>query len=1770
MRLDPGEQLQLRSNATRKFLEKETGILCEHFNFVVKTVQKKWLTDRGVELSVYPNELHSHPACKMLENHLLYRVVPSLLTGFEDLHFLTIKQKKLDKLKKSFKGVEIGEAINRVVTSRDLNRFGSKVPPERLNLPKCSNLFIHDELHYWTVSQIITFLEIYQPNRVVATFVYPAEAIFGYKSSLNPAIYSFELSKDEVIFSPDGVVTESYVQPIDCGRLLAMSRIECSNGCYAVDLQYTIGAHHVFTLNRVSDPLIIHEKNRFFGPYQCVDAGDLFNWDGRVALPGIEIDVLQKVILYLFSLKKPDPQSAVAKLRQMMADDVNLESMWVVRDLANRVAKFGGKWSDDSCYTVVRDWFCDLIPNKVGDWRLRLFDDFDRNLMKLRPLVFNLEMDYKGFDLIGRAQEVLNSWLEVREKIYTPYDSSVLDHLVSPDELKKKPERRLYRRYAPEKVCDGPVSFFKHYWYSGAIKYKRGTVYIGENPKGTDVTYGPERNWPIVPYVDFSCVLLGIFVRSLKMLEHFRLDVYGKEPQEEVEGVALSDQEEIISITSDDKITPYRPPHLRGSTELFLESKGIHSPKERPRSSQGFTRGRAFAFSLKSAGDRISVYKLEGHISFDSSNWQKVGKRLARFYSMDPKLAYFHDSVVYQTFQPEEDLALLMERASKSFGVNFNTALVQEYLGDSIPKHKDDEDCYDGDMILTINTKGSAKFCVWEKSVKKIYNLEQGTVLAMHSDSREVPHSIEGASRHRTSITLRVQGRQISFDKAFKASGGTRCLLNAFAKGTKEDERVVCQTFEEKMFKSIAEDGLTDKDAYDIASTLGIAVNMVEGDKSVVIGDGDPSFSIRFHDHHFELLEDKEQGSTNTILGDESGRESNEDLGLLFHDMVVKDRLFTSDGLYSTDAGRAKQLALSLLAGHTGVNCSFMREGFRIVPGAKNDKEARSALNNLGNSIEMDITAITGFAGSGKSYGIQKILNDSPFLRKGTLVISPRVRLAEDWKSKVKNLPVCTFESALKRDRRKYHTIVLDEITLFPPGYVDLLIYTDLRAKGGHKRYVAIGDPLQAGYYCETDNLRLGSETFYSHFRATELNYGFSTHRLNRKVAKVLGIETSSAQAGDKSLKVCPDLPTAKTALGGQQDVVLVPSRMCKNRFSGVNCITYGESQGLTFKRGSIYLNEDSRVCSDHHVMVALTRFTENVNFVFDAKGGLNVYKANCKGLLARVLSNQTISKPFLMGMSAVELKFNTSLRGAGRQSRRRRNAEKRREMYNMVEGQDEMDREERLEGDPWQKAQIFLGQRPIMQKVEVDEPEPAKESNRVHLPINVLRPSRLEMDRIPDKDFREIISRSGRSDQFREERRQLDPDVEDLPQVGTAESIYMNHYNADDVTFWAAVKKRLRFAEPEVNFRKMQKKAEYGRYMATEFLKRVKIDGRRDNNLLADCVNEFEKVKLKKSSATLGSNSSRSDPDAKADEVKIFMKTQLCTKFEKRFCAGKAGQTIACFHHNVLNHFSPYCRYMERKISEALPDYIYVHQKKNFSVLNEFVQKRFKGGTCVESDYEAYDASQDATVLAFEVTIMEHMQMDPEFIEDYKLMKCMLGSKLGSLAIMRFTGEFCTFLFNTLANIAFTNLRYIWHNETVLFAGDDMCAFGDLPVDYNHDSFFNRLTLKAKVNRVDHPMFCGWRLTKFGLFKEPRLILDRLNVCKEKDSLIECVNSYFEEFSYAYNMGFRIEVVMDSEQIAAHQTCIRKFLSVQKYLSRSNFEKLRDICPDAAEYSSD
>nr|QKV49427.1 RNA-dependent RNA polymerase [Apple stem pitting virus] len=852
---------------------------------------------------------------------------------------------------------------------------------------------------------------------------------------------------------------------------------------------------------------------------------------------------------------------------------------------------------------------------------------------------------------------------------------------------------------------------------------------------------------------------------------------------------------------------------------------------------------------------------------------------------------------------------------------------------------------------------------------------------------------------------------------------------------------------------------------------------------------------------------------------------------------------------YRPSIDRASTLLDSFELGATGVLCQ----------GIKETQKGLSAMLMPEFVHDRKLIMILGTFGCGKSSLFKKFIEKSP--GKAITFVSPRRSLAESinhdlglaqkgrkpsGKSKdLKNVRVKTFELfVLHLDSIKEgHTVVIDEIQLFPPGYIDLII---LGLKPNVNIIIA-GDPCQSDYDSSSDrHIFAGSESDIMRilsgrsYKFNILSQRFRNPIFNGRLP--CNLNKTRLTLDEEEYTLWDSIQ--EFSMMGRKDcpVVLVSSFEEKKIVAAhlglkMKCITYGESTGLNFQKGAILVTYESALTSDRRWWTALSRFSHDIHFI----NGMGVTWDNAithfvgkplhKFFTKRACSDDIID--LLPGRPELIEGFQSQV------------------------GADEGVREDKLAGDPWLKTKVFLGQHQDMEPEFVDEVCAAEDWFKTHIPIMSLEAVRAQwVDRILARENREFRIGDITTEQFTDEHSK-NRGLELTNAAERYEAIYPRHKGTDTATFLMAVKKRLSFSSPAAEHAKLRRARPFGKFLLDTFLKRVPLNCRHNEEMMSEAVHAFEEKKLSKSMATIENHSGRSCEDWPVDKALIFMKSQLCTKFDNRFRSAKAGQTLACFQHSVLCRFAPYMRYIEAKVIEVLPKNLYIHSGKNIDDLASWVSENKFNGVCTESDYEAFDASQDHFILAFELEVMKYLGLPPDLIADYIFIKTHLGSKLGSFAIMRFTGEASTFLFNTMANMLFTFLRYDLNGkEAICFAGDDMCANSRLKITNANSKFLDKIKLKAKVQFTATPTFCGWGLCEHGVFKKPDLVLERLQIARETRNLENCIDNYAIEVSCAYKMGENLNLYLTPQEVDAHYNCVR-FIVQHNHLLKSNIRDL-------------
>lgn len=787
---------------------------------------------------------------------------------------------------------------------------------------------------------------------------------------------------------------------------------------------------------------------------------------------------------------------------------------------------------------------------------------------------------------------------------------------------------------------------------------------------------------------------------------------------------------------------------------------------------------------------------------------------------------------------------------------------------------------------------------------------------------------------------------------------------------------------------------------------------------------------------------------------------------------------------------------------------------------------------------------ILGAAGCAKSSAVQSKIKAGHYPIKGLQVISPRASLCQDWKSKVgkKGLVAQTHEIALKR-KCSAKLVIFDEVGIFPSGYIETFLY-----KNPHVTHcIFLGDPTQSLFYapgCMELNL---VDNICDKIWKEGKSYRAYTYRIPKGVSERLGITSFSKAKGEVIWeKSCYEdilaLPREAPVLVNSDSFRKI---LMQDKMDGTpglqNVHTYTSCQGLTFDEDYYLVLDENAISKNNQgsLMCAATR------------GKKNLVILNITGLSERTISCR-LTNGVIKALCGHDFKFDEELEKHWPWMKITHSAisggkfvvcgEDYYDIMDRRPRQQDRDIEQRTSGDPYLQNMISLA--PPVDEAEVPAREPRSDEPKIPTHVG-----------LSNKDiFRGLIDEHGKG---KEEKEMRMWDLWSNQFCDEVESTFINlfpyHKKADPVTEWAGYKKRLRLAKPIENMREYRAAQWKGELLFTNFKEHVKLPRSFDQDLYNECIEEFEEKKVSKPEKLIANHSERSDPDWPTDFVFLFQKVQHCTKLDNMFMDAKASQSIACFHHAILAHFSGLSRYVEKVMEKVLPKRLYIHQKKHLSELDDWVRGQRFEGVCTESDYSAFDASQDATILAFEVAFIRYLGFPEELIHQYEVYKTHLGCKLGDLAIMRFTGEFSTFMFNTMANMAFTFTRYHVNKfASIAFAGDDMICNQRLHQNAKYDEFFKGLTLKAKVLFHCNPTFCGWRLSKFGIVKDPKLMAARVLVMLERGLMEECIISYATEVLFAYNMGDLLYDIFSIEDMEYHSIAVRAII---RHGGRSKFK---------------
>jgi hypothetical protein len=784
----------------------------------------------------------------------------------------------------------------------------------------------------------------------------------------------------------------------------------------------------------------------------------------------------------------------------------------------------------------------------------------------------------------------------------------------------------------------------------------------------------------------------------------------------------------------------------------------------------------------------------------------------------------------------------------------------------------------------------------------------------------------------------------------------------------------------------------------------------------------------------------------------------------------------------------------------------------------------------------VQVAVVEGLPGSGKSRPVIDILKaHQQHIFPGSFVFGfPRVFLRKDTVSKFTNLSkqqkdsFRTYEHALATDA---HFAIFDEYGLFPPGYFDFFILhkTDL------KHMILLGDRCQGHWAPESEHARACStllelKSNLSVFSPLSPSYRMYSYRIPHRIASVFNIHSLSAEPGDVLFDYrMPFEAQAKVP-------VLCYSDTVKGAYTrdGYAAYTYTEVQGAEWDTVVMKIGPATLfACSLQNIFTAITRAKRRLFIQSDLPAsdlpliGRHPILGPLLGLAPATDIWRLFTSSFFPNPPIFSLNPNvTHPFGTGPVTRP----------------------SEAI--CSWTNSRLdflpasFRANAPVLMEYFESSPSApefsgSEEHLNTHLPSSCSPHNFAELEPVLPREERELCYRGEMSKQFIEHSKFLSFPVE-------ANFFPRQTASSDPTLFASAIKTRFNYATPDQNYREYDQKSWLGPILFEHWRNYLQLPTESyafDEQAYVWAIIQTVAVKLNKPIATIWNNIDRASPEWPRNYMEAFVKSQSKAKAEtgaRNFRLeeedeatvnkpqAKPGQPLVTSPDVNVFDFGPWTRYMRAILYKLMRSNVYIHGGKTLNDLDSFSKSYSRPGLASTCDFTKYDMSCRAETLSFEMCIFSYFELDlqfPDLTELYFFIKTNMFTQLGTSAIMRFTGEFGTYDFNTWYNIAYMSFRYrlAFHDTSHLgaaFSGDDSIMFYRIKERSDWHVWQRHFALEGKLFITDSKDFCGWWLLPCGAVRNPILLALKILYHQARNSLELCLDSYFLEALYAYNHG--------------------------------------------------
>nr|ANV22095.1 replicase polyprotein [Grapevine Red Globe virus] len=849
---------------------------------------------------------------------------------------------------------------------------------------------------------------------------------------------------------------------------------------------------------------------------------------------------------------------------------------------------------------------------------------------------------------------------------------------------------------------------------------------------------------------------------------------------------------------------------------------------------------------------------------------------------------------------------------------------------------------------------------------------------------------------------------------------------------------------------------------------------------------------------------------------------------------------------YRSHLSRAKNLISNMKNGFDGIMAnvnphhpSQAREHFLALDSQMDIATART----------VSLVHIAGFAGCGKSYPVQQMLQRTIFSHYK--VALPTTELRAEWKRNLKiknsdNWRISTWESSLLKRAR---VLVIDEIYKMPRGYLDLAIQSDPTAE----LVIILGDPIQGEYHSthpSSTNAHLTSEV--THLRPYIDMYCLWSRRIPKDMAAFFNVPSLSEEPGHNGFRL--KIPQFHPVLANATSQAKTLAQL------GYHAITIASSQGTTFRSPVVvHLDRNSSQLSMSHSLVALTRSTAGTIFTGDnsmlqgSSGNtmFSLYHAGKSVDLLTLFPKQLTGLPLIRAPIS---KRKTVLAGA-----RPSHAS----LPNLPAPPSVLTRFQGIKpdhcGDVFFNAPVITGDG-LDHSARISTHFLPETRRPLHFDLPTALPSAIAPSAVAitssasepvypgehfetlasnfleviDPDSKEKIIKGTRSNQF--------PWVNNDFVLGSQTSTIIApvHNSKNDPTLLpGSISKRLRFRSSSSPYQISPADELLGNLLYSAWCDAMQYNPDAivpfDEALFIECinVNEFAQLTSKTQSVILA-NAYRSDPDWRWSVVRIFTKTQHKVNEASIFSDWKACQTLALAHDAVILLLGPVKKYQRCFDNKARPSKIYYHASHTPFELSQWCQTNMKHQHHLTNDYTAYDQSQGGEAVVLERLKMLRVSIPQPLIDLHVHLKTNVDTQLGPLTSMRLTGEPGTYDDNSDYNLAVTASKFILDPEvhSVLISGDDLDISPPPPLRPTWPILEEMLSLRFKTEVSRYGLFCGYYLGPAGAVRSPLALFAKLIIAVDDGSIEDKKASYLSEFAVGHSLGQDMWTLLPENQV--------------------------------------